>query len=239
MNKIILIEDDRDLGHQLQQFLRREGLDVTWVTSIAEARIYLKQFHYQLALLDWMLPDGQGIDLLREIRQTPEGIKMAILMLTARSDLVDKIIGLESGADDYITKPFEPRELTARIRVQLRKGESARQGLGSLGEQERPKVLDFGKLMLDQGLREVTFQTQSVHLTKMEFDLLFLLAENPGKPFTREELLNRVWGFEFTPTTRTVDTHILQLRQKFGDDVIETVRGVGYRFNKHYGKTPC
>lgn len=225
--KILLIEDDKNLGLTLQTYLRKEGFDIFWVTHLQGARAKLEESKAELILLDWMLPDGQGIDFLKDIRA--DRIKIPVIMLTARSELLDKVIGLESGADDYLTKPFEPRELVARIRVQLRKEENILEG-----HRDQVKILQRGALKIDTFEREITFQDQSVYLTKMEFDLLQLLAENPGRPFTRDELLNKVWGFEFTPTTRTVDTHVLQLRQKFGDEMIETVRGVGYRFNKKY-----
>jgi DNA-binding response OmpR family regulator len=228
MNKILLVEDDKQLGTALNQFLQKENFDVTWVTTINEARIKLNAGKPHLVLLDWMLPDGQGIDFLKDVRA--EKNYTPFIMLTARSELLDKVVGLEAGADDYLTKPFEPRELIARIRVQLRKEEQ----LDSEHHKEQQQKIQRKNILIDLFSREVFFESQLIHLTKMEFDLLVLLAENPGRPYTREELLNKVWGFEFTPTTRTVDTHVLQLRQKFGDDIIETVRGVGYRFNKNY-----
>ncbi len=228
MIKVLLVEDDKQLGMALNQFLAKENFDVTWVTTIAEARVKLGLVKPHLVLLDWMLPDGQGIDFLKDIRA--DKIFTPFIMLTARNELLDKVIGLESGADDYLTKPFEPRELIARMRVQLRKEEQFETG----DAKELLKKITRKDLEINIETREIFFKNEEVHLTKMEFDLLVLLAEHQGKPFTREELLNKVWGFEFTPTTRTVDTHVLQLRQKFGDDLIETVRGVGYRFNKNY-----
>jgi DNA-binding response OmpR family regulator len=140
-------------------------------------------------------------------------------MLTARVEVVDRIVGLESGANDYLTKPFEPRELVARIRVQAR--------------EQRPapaKQVSGGGVTLDLASRESSYLGRRVELARMEFELLKLLLENPGRVFTREELLNQVWGFDAFPTTRTVDTHVLQLRQKLEPELIETVRGVGYRF---------
>lgn len=228
MNKILLVEDDKQLGTILNQFLQKENFEVTWVTTLNEARIKLDSGKPNLVLLDWMLPDGQGIDFLKDVRSEKNYIPF--IMLTARSELLDKVVGLEAGADDYLTKPFEPRELVARIRVQLRKEEQIDNELNK----EHNQKIQRKNILIDLFSREVFLEAQLIHLTKMEFDLLVLLAENPGRPYTREELLNKVWGFEFTPTTRTVDTHVLQLRQKFGDEIIETVRGVGYRFNKSY-----
>jgi len=177
---------------------------------------------FDLLILDWMLPDGQGIDFLREIRGS--GHSGPVIMLTARTEVIDKVVGLESGADDYLTKPFEPRELAARIRVQLRhqneKGEQA---------QAHQEVITLGDLKIDLGRREITFKGELKEFTKMEFDFLVLLAESPNRAFSREEILNKVWGYENYPSTRTVDTHVLQIRQKLYDELIETVRGVGYR----------
>ena len=219
MNKILLIEDDENLGPSIQTFLRDENFDVALVNTLAKARS--ENFSdYGLLILDWMLPDGQGIDLLRDLRE--KKIKIPIIMLTAKSDLIDKVVGLESGANDYLTKPFEPRELIARIRVQLR----------NLVVEKSNSILTFGDLVVNREKREVFFKKKKIEMTKMEFDLLALLVESPGKSFSREELLNKVWGFENYPTTRTVDTHVLQLRQKLADDLIETVWGVGYKIKE-------
>lgn len=215
-NNILLIEDDISLGPALKGSLESEGYLVTLCPNLESAR--KKQFSdYDLILLDWMLPDGQGVDLLKEIKsQAPT------IMLTARTDLIDKIIGLEAGANDYITKPFEPRELLARIRVQLR---TAQKGI------ENDDILETKNLILNKIERSISYKKQNIILTKMEFDLLFLLIAAPKQVFTREKLLDEVWGYENYPTTRTVDTHVLQIRQKISADVIETVRGIGYKFN--------
>ncbi|MDH4469193.1 MAG: response regulator transcription factor [Bacteriovoracaceae bacterium] len=231
MVKVLLVEDDRTLGQSIQHFLKQEGFEISWSTSIQSAKesfgITNSVQKFDIILLDWMLPDGQGIDWLKDMRSNR--IKTPVIMLTAKSELLDKVIGLESGADDYMTKPFEPRELVARMRVQLRKNDSSQ-----VAQIHPEKIIKRGPLLINFENREVFFNENLTHLTKMEFDLLVLLAESPGKPFTRDEMLNKVWGFEFTPATRTIDTHVLQLRQKFGDDVIDTVRGIGYRFNKNY-----
>src|SRR5262249_38269229 len=161
-------------------------------------------------------PDGQGIDWLREQQQT--GVTPRVVILSGRSDVVDRVVGLESGASDYLTKPFVPRELAARIRVQARE-RLARSAV----------TLKACGVELDIGSRSCTYGNRSVELVRMEFQLLKLLLENPGRVFSREELLNQVWGFDALPTTRTVDTHVLQLRQKLDASLIETVRGVGYR----------
>ncbi len=219
MNKLLLVEDDENLGLSLKKFLESEGYQVSHAKSLEEAESKYNE-SIELVILDWMLPDGQGIDYLKKMRN--ENISIPFIMLTARNELIDKVLGLETGANDYITKPFEPRELVARLRVQLR--------TKSTGKQEQ--LIHRKELSINLETRDIIYKEQNVSLTKMEYDLLILLAANPGRAFSREELLNKVWGFENYPSTRTVDTHILQLRQKFDDEMFETVRSVGYRFNK-------
>lgn len=218
--KILLVEDDLNLGDTLKKLLQEESHDVSLLRSFSEA---LKHdiTNIDLIILDWMLPDGQGIDLLKEYRTIKSDVP--IIMLTARTELIDRVLGLEAGANDYIVKPFEPRELLARIRVQLRSR--------TLPMLENQKI-QIGQLLIEIDKREVYFSDQKIEMTKMEFDLLKFLAENPERAFSREEILNKVWGYENYPSTRTVDTHILQLRQKLDDNLIETIRGIGYRFKK-------
>jgi DNA-binding response OmpR family regulator len=219
MSHILLIEDDASLGPALKKSLETEGYSVTLCPTLAAGR-EMDITNFSLVLLDWMLPDGQGIDLLKEI-----GHLIPTIMLTARADLIDKIIGLEGGASDYINKPFEPRELLARIRVQLRK----------------PTQNDFvSEIIKSHGVelnnteRKAFYNDKEITLTKMEFNLIYLLASTPKQVFSREKLLDDVWGYENYPTTRTVDTHVLQIRQKFTTDIIETVRGIGYKFNQNH-----
>ena len=217
---ILLVEDDESLGHQLSLLISGEGYKVNWKKSLTEARAFVES-KPDLIILDWMLPDGQGIDFLLELRR--RGLQIPVILLTARSELIDRVLGLEGGANDYVTKPFEPRELVARIRVQLR-NLSSNQNLA-------PKtLLQFQNITIDISERRVNQSGRDIALTKMEFELLVFLAKSPNKPFTRDELLDQVWGFENFPTSRTVDTHVLQLRQKLGDGWVETIRGVGYAF---------
>lgn len=220
MAKVLMVEDDQNLGTSLESYLKGEGMDVLWSTSLEQARDKMNA-DVELVVLDWMLPDGQGIDFLKELRG--EGNTVPVIMLTARADLIDKVIGLETGANDYMTKPFEPRELIARMRVQLRNPTPHSDIAPS------SKIIR-GTLEIDIDTREVSFEGNKVELTKMEFDFLKLLAETPNRAFSRDEILNKVWGYENYPSTRTVDTHVLQLRQKLADELIETVRGIGYRF---------
>ena len=218
--KIMLLEDDENLGLSLRKFIQDEGYNVDLARNLEEARTK-KIDDYDLMILDWMLPDGQGVDYLKEVRAKTNAVP--VIMLTARTELIDKVIGLETGANDYVTKPFEPRELVARIRAQLRLSSA------SGAEKESDGKIEVGDLMIDVHQREVFFGGNAVEMTKMEFDFLRLMAEHPNRAFSRDEILNTVWGYEHYPTTRTVDTHVLQLRQKTRDDLIETVRGVGYR----------
>lgn len=215
--KLLLVEDDKDLAESLQEYLLTEGFEVFLAHSCREA-----QQHGPMAddvvILDWMLPDGAGIDVLRAWRE--QGVQTPVIMLTARVELVDRVVGLELGANDYITKPFEPRELLARIRVQLRghaKGEAVETNLRC------------GELFMNTSTREVRFSDAVLELSRQEYALLRLLMENPNRVYSREEILNQAWGYDSFPTTRTVDTHILQLRQKTVSHLIETVRGIGYR----------
>ena len=216
MAHILIIEDHQNISFSLKDLINKEGHEVTICEKLAQAR---EQFRTKkdLIILDWMLPDGQGLDFLIEMRK--QGITTPVIFLTARAEVVDKVLGLEMGASDYLTKPFEPRELIARLRVQLRtKPETATAG-----------TLTVGPLVIDRIRHNVSFKGAAIELVKKEFDLLVLLAESPEKVFSRDEILNKVWGYDVYPTTRTVDTHIMLLRQKIDDQMIETVRSVGYR----------
>lgn len=223
MTRILLVEDDAALATSLCEYLQAEGFVVVRAPTAAAARAS-GAGSADVVILDWMLPDSQGIDLLREWRQA--GSRTPVIVLTARADLVDRVVGLEMGANDYVTKPFEPRELLARIRVQLR---------GRNAPPPSP-ILTCGDLVLDHATREVRFRGELLELSRQEYKLLELLMENPNRVFSREELLNQAWGYEQYPTTRTVDTHVLQLRQKTHASLIETVRGIGYRLRRPFTK---
>ena len=217
MSRLLLVEDDRTIATSLAEILAREGHACDVAETLASARLAMSR-HPELVILDWMLPDGQGIDLLREWREA--GNTTPVIVLTARTDVVDRVLGLELGADDYVTKPFEVRELIARIRARLRR---------HAPDPVAAAPLRCGDLELCPETRDVRLDGRPVHLARMEFDLLHLFVRSPNRVFTRDEILNRVWGYDAFPTTRTVDTHVLQLRNKPRADLIETVRGVGYR----------
>ena len=217
MKQVLIVEDDENLGKSLKKIMEEEGMNVFLATTLGRARTLLSET-LDVIVLDWMLPDGQGIDFLRELRA--KNAVVPVIMLTARTDLIDKVLGLETGASDYMTKPFESRELVARVRVQLREKPT--------GKAREEKVV-AGKILINDLDKDFFYDGKKISLTKMEYELVKLLAENPRQTFSRENLLDKVWGYENFPTTRTVDTHVLQIRQKTADDIIETIRGLGYR----------
>ena len=218
---VLVVDDEPQVAASLRDLLEREGYVVQVAGSIKEARAALasKVVTIDVMLLDWRLPDGEGIDLLKELRKTSD---LPVLMVTARVEVIDRVLGLEIGADDYVTKPVEPRELLARLKARLRPRQRASTATPS-------RIIEGAGVRVDLDTREVTFEGKLVPMTKMELGLLALLLEHPGRVFSREELLNQVWGYERTPTTRTVDTHVVQLRTKLRADLIESVRGIGYR----------
>jgi DNA-binding response OmpR family regulator len=214
---ILLVEDEEDIAALVRAYLERDGFRVVWATRGTEGLAALEQHDVRLAILDLKLPDADGFDVCRAIRSSS---RLPIVMLTARDEEVDRVAGLELGADDYVTKPFSPRELAARIRAVLRRVEP--------GEDE--DVLAAGDVVLDRGARMVTVAGGEIDLTVREFDLLWHLAARPGLVVARSQLLERVWGLTFPGGTRTVDVHVGQLRRKLGrPSLIRTVRGAGYK----------
>jgi two-component system, OmpR family, response regulator RegX3 len=214
---ILLVEDEEDIASLVRAYLERDGFRVVWATRGTECLAELERNDVRLAILDLRLPDADGFDVCRTIRSTSS---VPILMLTARDEEVDRVTGLELGADDYVTKPFSPRELAARVRAVLRRVEP----------DEEDDKLAAGDVQLDRQARTATAAGAEVELTAREFDLLWHLASRPGIVVTRSQLLDRVWGIEFPGGTRTVDVHIGQLRRKLGrPHLIRTVRGAGYK----------
>ena len=223
-SRLLLVEDERAIAEPLMRYLGNEGFMVDLASTAAEARLSMRQAP-DLVILDWTLPDGQGIDLIRSWREA--GQQVPVIFLTARHELIDKVLALELGADDYMTKPFEARELLARVKARLRQAPA--------GREEAPAKcppLRHHRIGLDLSAHVATYDGTLVELTRMEFALLKHFMENVYRVFSRDEILNQVWGFDAFPTTRTVDTHVLQLRQKFAPEYFETVRGVGYRMAK-------
>ena len=217
---ILVVEDESSIASFVSLYLKNAGYSVRTAATGTEALSQAATGDASLIILDLMLPDIDGIEVCRRIRKTSD---VPILMLTARDEDVDKIIGLEVGADDYLTKPFNPRELVARVKSILRRATPERRQLESA-------QLRHGDLMIDAGRREVRVGEQEVQLAPKEFDLLWELLDHKGLVLTRDQLLERVWGYTFAGDTRTVDVHVRQLRRKLGDaSPIVTVWGVGYK----------
>jgi DNA-binding response OmpR family regulator len=215
----VVIEDDQAIGALVLAYLEQAGFDVVCETTGADGLDAVERHDPRVVVLDLALPDLDGLDVCRRLRATR---RVPILILTARDEEVDRIVGLELGADDYMTKPFSPRELVARVRAILRRTEPE--------EPEESMLIELGDVQLDRRLRRVAVAGSTVALRTLEFELLAELAENAGQVVTRDRLLERVWGVAFAGGTRTVDVHVAQLRKKLArPDLIETVRGVGYR----------
>ncbi|SFS56858.1 response regulator transcription factor [Paenibacillus sp. BC26] len=223
--KILIIEDETAIADLLAYGLTREGFLTRIAPNGAEGIEALREFNPDLLLLDWMLPDQSGLDICKRV--TAES-NIPIVMITAKSDITDKILGLEFGADDYITKPFDLREVIARIRTILRRFANANR---SEDAEERP--LRFHDVVIVKNERIVRKGEELIDLTPKEFDLLIKLCSNRGRIFSREELLELVWGYEYAGETRTVDNHIQRLRKKLdANEYITTVFGIGYKFEK-------
>jgi len=217
---VLVIEDETSIASFVAAYLRNAGYTVTTAASAQAALLQLANEVPALVILDLNLPDGDGVELCRRIRKTSD---VPILMLTARDEDIDKIIGLEVGADDYMTKPFNPRELVARVKSILRRAAPERRRTES-------EELSHGELTINAGKREVHVGDEEIRLAPKEFDLLWELLDHRGIVLTRDQLLERVWGYTFAGDTRTVDVHVRQIRRKLGDaSPIVTVWGVGYK----------
>jgi DNA-binding response OmpR family regulator len=220
MHSVLVVEDESSIASFVALYLKNAGYTVRTAATGSEALAQVAASQPALIVLDLMLPDIDGIEVCRRIRK---GSDIPILMLTARDEDVDKIIGLEVGADDYLTKPFNPRELVARVKSILRRA-------GTERRQVESKQLVHGDLLVDAGRREVHVGEEEIQLAPKEFDLLWELLDHHGLVLTRDQLLERVWGYTFAGDTRTVDVHVRQLRRKLGDaSPIVTVWGVGYK----------
>ncbi|HKP18334.1 MAG TPA: response regulator transcription factor [Gaiellaceae bacterium] len=217
---VLVVEDESSIASFVSLYLKNAGYAVRTAATGSEALSQVAASQPALIVLDLMLPDIDGIEVCRRIRKTSD---VPILMLTARDEDVDKIIGLEVGADDYLTKPFNPRELVARVKSILRRATPERRQMES-------KQIKHGDLLVDAGRREVKVGEEEIQLAPKEFDLLWELLDHRGLVLTRDQLLERVWGYTFAGDTRTVDVHVRQLRRKLGDaSPIVTVWGVGYK----------
>jgi DNA-binding response OmpR family regulator len=221
-SKVLVVDDEDHIVELARIYLTREGYEVEGVGDGSQALARFGQIKPDLVILDITLPGANGLEICKEIRKQSQ---VPIIMLTARDEVTDKVVGLEVGADDYLTKPFHPQELVARAKALLRRARL---------EPDAPKLIRAGKLEVDLERHEVRYEQAKVQLRPKEFDLLTLLARHPGRVFQRSELLDLVWGYDFPGYTRTVDVHVQQLREKLAaagvtEPSIETVWGVGYR----------
>ena len=226
MSLVLVVEDEVDLSEVLRDRLVADGHDVLVEHSGSGAISAVARRVPDVVLLDWMLPDMDGLAVCRRLRQQHV---MPIIMVTARGDEVDRVLGLEVGADDYLVKPFSMRELLARVRAMLRRVDLEGRRQGSTPAER----IQVGELVVDSTSRLATLEGVPMHLTRKEFELLTVLVSNPGRAFSREFLVQRVWGSDFDGFDRAVDTHVTRLRKKLGPlgDRIVTVWGVGYRFS--------
>jgi DNA-binding response OmpR family regulator len=227
---VLVVEDESSIASFVALYLKNAGYAVRTAATGSDALAQAESERPDLIVLDLMLPDIDGIEVCRRIRQRSD---VPILMLTARDEDVDKIIGLEVGADDYLTKPFNPRELVARVKSILRRSTPERR-------ERESEVITHGDLHVDSGRREVHVGDDEIQLAPKEFDLLWELLDHRGLVLTRDQLLERVWGYTFAGDTRTVDVHVRQLRRKLGEaSPIVTVWGVGYKVSPAKDKTPA
>jgi len=223
---VLIVDDEKEIRELLRYNLERQGYNVLTAHDGEEGLARAFATHPDLILLDLLLPGLNGLEVLRELRAEPSTRELPVLLLTARGAEMDKLLGFERGADDYITKPFSPREVIARIEAVLRRA----------GPGKDPGALTAGALTLDHARREVRLAGEELTLTPREFELLYFLARHAGRVFSRDELLTKVWGYDYRGETRTVDVHVRRLRAKLGPaaaGMIATVTGAGYKFVGH------
>ena len=226
IDRILIVEDEPDIRSTLEYNLHRDNFQTESVGNLLDAEKILSTSNISLILLDLMLPDGSGLDLCRKLKADQSTNSIPIIILTAKDDEVDKVVGFELGADDYVTKPFCVRELSLRIKSILKR------------KVQKPEVTEvereFGELRIDSDSHEVFVNDEEVSLTALEFRLLKQLVDRRGRVQTRDQLLSDVWGYSADITTRTVDTHIKRLREKLGPigKYVQTIRGVGYKFTR-------
>ncbi|APR80877.1 Phosphate regulon transcriptional regulatory protein PhoB (SphR) [Minicystis rosea] len=237
MPKILVVEDEPAIAESIAYSLRRDGFTVTVAPTLAAAE--REAPHADLVVLDLMLPDGSGFDLIGQIRRGKQGT--AIIVLSSRDGEADRVAALETGADDYVTKPFSPREIVARVRAVLRRAAPSGNGIAAPAPPIAAVQAAPSPLAIDEATRRATVHGRLMDLTRVEFDLLACMLAAPGRVFTRAQLIDRVWGDGFAITDRTVDSHVKGLRRKVAEaggdaGLIETVRGVGYRVTDRPGE---
>jgi len=225
-SRVLVVDDDAALAEMLSIVLRNEGFEPIWCAHGDKAFSAFKEARPDLVLLDLMLPKLSGLEICREVRKDESLNRLPILMLTARGDEADRVVGLEMGADDYVTKPFSPRELIARVKALLRRAEPP---------VDAPRTIEIDKLSIDPASYRVSYSGKTVPLSTLEFRLLYYLASRPNRVFTRDQLLDSVWGTDRFVTPRSVDVYVRRLREKIEPDPenplhLKTVRGAGYLF---------
>ena len=227
-HSVLIIEDEPDIRRTINYNLEKESFNVLQASSIAEGEKVLANNKVDVIILDLMLPDGSGLTLCRDIKSDPQTKNIPVIILTAKTEEVDRVVGFELGADDYVTKPFSVRELILRVKAILKRGVSHDKVSGD-------SAYSFGDLKLNIEAHQIFINDNEVTLTALEFRLLKHLIDRRGRVQTRDQLLEDVWGYSSEVTTRTVDTHIKRLREKLGPigDYIQTIRGVGYRFSRN------
>jgi len=220
---ILLVEDDRNLGFVIQDTLKEEGYVVHLATDGKEGLVQFNKQSYDLCLLDVMMPKMDGMETCKQLRMIPSLKSCFVLFLTAREEEFVEVLSFQAGADDFLTKPIKPRALLSRIEAILRRSQSD-------STNEVHHRLQLGDLVIDREAYRVTQAGQTIPLARKEFELLFLLASKPGKVFTRDQILEQIWGSDVVVINRTIDVHIRKLREKLGDAYISTIKGVGYKF---------
>ena len=223
--KILIIEDDKDIVELVGHYLEKENLVLTDAPDGFSGLKKARAGNFDLVILDIMLPEMDGLEVCKELRSDPKTKSVPIIMLTAKGEETDKIVGLELGADDYVTKPFSPKELVARVKALLRRIER---------KAEKEKVYRYGNLTLDLSRHEATFNNKTVELSSKEFDLLECLLRSKGRVLSRDYLMDEVWGYDYYGGMRTVDVHIRRLREKLPilTEAIQTVKNLGYKLKE-------
>jgi two-component system alkaline phosphatase synthesis response regulator PhoP len=220
--KILIVEDDPNIRELLQYNLEKEGFLVKTAEDGEQGLDTIETKWPDLVILDLMIPYRDGLEICRIMRSNKDLAHISVIILTAKGEEIDRVLGLEMGADDYVTKPFSTREIIARVKALLRRTQA--------NPNSESEILIRGNLTINKDNYEVTLGEKKIELTPKEFQLIYLLASRPGKVFTRDYLLEQIWDYEYMGDSRTVDVHIRHLRQKLEEDLIETIRGVGYKF---------
>ncbi|QQR99222.1 MAG: response regulator transcription factor [Sphingobacteriales bacterium] len=221
--KVLVVDDEQDILEFLSYNLEKDGFEVLTAENGRQAVEIAKKEEPDIILLDVMMPDMDGIEACRTLRELPQFENTIIAFLTARTEDYSQIAGFETGADDYISKPIKPRVLISRLRALLRRYES---------KEAKASTLEVGNLKIDRERYLITFNGEEMAVPRKEFELLYLLASKPGKVFKRDEILNEIWGRDIIVGDRTIDVHIRKLREKLGEDLIKTVKGIGYKFEE-------